>query len=104
MNDQELDFYGEHEPGLYAAFYRFHKAHPDVYDRLVRLARLYRRRHGPEARLGVATLWETLRWKYYMTTSGRKYKLNNNHRAYYSRAIMESESDLKGIFETRKTH
>ncbi len=44
-----------------------------------------------------------MRWDF-MLKSGpnpEPYKLNNNHTGFYSRLLMSTEPDLKGIFETR---
>ena len=53
-------------------------------------------------------LWEVMRWEMYLRTDtpdppAEPFKLNNNHRAYYARTIMENELDLGDIFNTRVT-
>lgn len=89
------------EEGLPAEWWRFHADHPEVGQALERLARrLLRRGH---TRLAVAMLWETLR---YETLLGSRPdepgpRLNNNHRAYYARWLMEQNLDLAGVFELR---
>lgn len=82
-------------------FYAFHQEHPEVYYQLVRLAREWRS-HG-HRKLGIATLFEKLRWEWHIAglTDADGYKLNNNYRALYARLIMEREPDLDGLFETR---
>lgn len=84
------------------SFERFHAANPGVYMALVRLAR--QARQAGHDRLGIAMLWEILRWEVLLgeTKLGDGYKLNNSHRAFYSRLIMEQEADLAGMFATRK--
>ena len=83
------------------AFIEFHAERPEVYTQLVRLARQWKA--AGKAKLGIATLFEKLRWEWHVSglqdTDG--YKLNNNYRALYARMIMERESDLKGLFEIR---
>jgi len=83
-------------------FWVFHHDNPQVYVHLVRLAREWKQ--AGNRKLGIATLFEKLRWDYHL--SGIKddagYKLNNNYRAMYARLIMEQEHDLKGIFEIRQ--
>jgi hypothetical protein len=86
-----------------ARFARFNSGNPQVYDSLVALARQFRSRQ-PDAKLGIAMLYEVLRWNYYMATqSDEPYKLTNDFRACYARLIMEQELDLAGIFQTKKS-
>jgi hypothetical protein len=86
-----------------ARFARFNAGNPQVYDSLVSLARQFRSRQ-PDAKLGIAMLYEVLRWNYYMATDSEEpYKLSNDFRACYARLIMEQENDLKGIFQTKKS-
>ena len=81
-------------------FATFHRENPHVYVELVRLARVLKSRG--HKKVGIAMLFEQLRWQYAMTTSDMSgYKLNNSYRAHYARLIMEKETDLEGIFETR---
>jgi len=84
------------------AFLDFHKRNPHVYDELVRLARRAQRRGV--SRFGIGAMFEVLRWRYALRTQGDEFKLNNNHRSYYSRLIQHNEPDLEGFFQTRKLH
>lgn len=84
----------------YENFLDFHRKNPHVYRTLVMMAKNYRARHRA-TRLGIATLWENLRWDYLMSTEHADYKLNNNHKAYYARMIMDQEPDLDGLFDLR---
>lgn len=87
-------------PRLEAEFLAFHKERPCVYTRLVSLARdLKRRGH---TKVGIAMLYEVVRWQQYTVNTQDDYKLNNNYRAYYARLIMKQEADLAGFFETRR--
>lgn len=83
-------------------FIEFHKKHPEVYVELVKLAREWLTAGG--AKLGIATLFEKLRWEWHI--NGLKdvegYKLNNNYRSLYARLIMGTEEDLDGLFEIRQ--
>ena len=82
-------------------FKQFHFEHPEVYTQLVKLARTWQ--DNGSAKLGIATLFEVLRWNSHLNpdkTGG--YKLNNNYRALYARLIMEQEPDLEGLFEIRE--
>lgn len=83
------------------SWWTFHVQHPEVAVELARLARaLLRKGHH---RFGIAMLWETLRCES-MLGSGPDEpgpRLNNNHRAYYARYLMEHNQDLVGVFELR---
>ena len=76
-------------------------ANPRVYGEVVRLAREWRAIHGPTSRVGIATLWEHLRWSSGIATTGDDFKLNNTWRAPMARLVMAREPDLAGVFETR---
>tara|TARA_R110000787_G_scaffold280455_1_gene391180 strand:+ start:349 stop:630 length:282 start_codon:yes stop_codon:yes gene_type:complete len=87
-----------------AKFKDFHEANKHVYKTLVFMCRKYRNRN-PGRQLGIATLWENLRWDYLMTTDVQDdFKLNNNHKPHYARMIMEKEPDLHDLFELREMH
>lgn len=83
-----------------AQFLMFHAENPHVYQNLVRMARQYQVRNRT-TRIGIATLWEVLRWDYMINTEHKDYKLNNNHKAFYARMIMDCNPDLAGMFELR---
>lgn len=80
------------------AFARFHADNPQVYDELRMLAVRARRRGA--RRIGIAMLFEVLRWRHTLRTDGRDFKLNNNYRSRYARMLMD-EPELAGCFETR---
>lgn len=85
------------------AFVEFHSRHPEVYMELVRMARTWRAKNGPQAKVGIATLYEALRWRQGMgeLADQQGFKLNNNYRAEYARMIMVREPALDGIFTLR---
>jgi hypothetical protein len=83
-------------------FERFHQDNPHVYDLMVRLARDWKRRTGRN-RLGVAALWERMRWELAVRTTDEAPALNNDHKAFYARLIMRQEPDLEGLFEVRRS-
>lgn len=91
------------------AWWNFHRANPDVYARLVELARAYRLRRaeagGPDYAISIGMLWEVIRYERGDLIIRQGYSpvvLNNNHRACYARYIMETVPDLAGAFATRK--
>ena len=92
------------ESKLEKQFWAFHKAHPYVYDHLVKFAMQWRDRNRSK-RCGIAMLYERARWELSMGAwagAGYTYKLNNNHKAFYARMMMKDYPDLRNIFSTRK--
>lgn len=83
-----------------ARFEAFHRENPIVYRTLVRLAR-EALRHGKK-RIGMKSLWERMRWHIWLETRGDEFRLNNDFTSRYARLIEQQESDLAGIFETRR--
>lgn len=84
-----------------AAFWRFHREHPEVYVELVRIAR--RLREQGWERFGIKTVYEVCRYRAMVGDLSRKRpKLNNNYTAYYARLIAEQEPDLADVFQTRR--
>lgn len=79
---------------------KFHLANPHVYRLIVKMAREMRQRGIQH--YGIAAIFEVIRYVG-VTTHGDRYKLNNSHRAYYARLVMNLEPDLAGFFETRST-
>ena len=88
---------------LQERFERYHQANPGVYSALVAMARELQAKGV--RRYGIAPLWEVLRYRAIVAkdTDGLPFKLSNNHRAYYARAIMAREQDLADFFTTRAT-
>lgn len=82
-------------------FLAFHADNPDVYDDLVTMARQWQEMgHGV---LGIATLFEVMRWnRRFAGKDTYGFKLNNNYAALYARLIMEQEPDLNGMFRLRE--
>ena len=87
---------------LETQFWQFHFDNPTVYRLLVKYARQYRERRGPDIKLGIKALYERVRWDVAMETTDEDFKLNNNHHAYYARLIMRDEDGLANIFRLRK--
>lgn len=84
------------------AFESFHRANPAVYRELCALMRLAKSRG--RKRIGIAMLYEVLRWNYFLRTAGEDFKLNNNFQSRYARLIEKQEPDLRGMFEFRELH
>jgi hypothetical protein len=82
-------------------FLAFHSENLQVYDKLVELAFILKDRG--HRKIGIAMLFEQLRWLYAMkTTDMGGFKLNNNYRAFYARMLMERNPALSGFFEIRE--
>jgi len=82
------------------AFMRFHAQNPQVYDFLT--ARVREWKEGGHDHGSIRMFWELARYEFCKTVKrDSKFKLNNNHHAFYSRLIMQREADLAGFFETR---
>jgi len=79
----------------------FHDQNPHVYRELVALCRRAEERGVPQ--WSINGIFEVLRWERALKTSGEVFKLNNNHRAFYARAIMRDEPGLADFFEVRRS-
>lgn len=99
MSQREIDW-GQVPTNLLEGFEQFHSDNPHVYRSLVDLTR-----EGKESgrkRLGIAMLFNVLRWNRMLATQGEPFKLNNNYQPFYSRLIEERNPDCRGIFSKRK--
>lgn len=92
----------EHLDSIQSRFEAFDALNPWVYRRLVEMTYdLVNRGHH---RIGIAMLFEVLRWQTMMSTtdpSHSGFKLNNDYRSRYARKIMADHPALAGVFETR---
>jgi hypothetical protein len=87
-----------------AKFIEFHNENPIVYqlwDRFTREAMT--RGHK---RVGAALIMERIRWETSINLidarpDGGKLKINDHHKAYYSRMWMANNPEHRGLFETR---
>lgn len=81
----------------------FHREHPEVYERLVSLAREIRAR-WPGRKVGMSLLFGQVRWfySYEIGATEEEFRLNENFAAFYAREIMQREPDLDGMFELRR--
>jgi hypothetical protein len=82
-------------------FAAFHKAHPEVYKKLVGLAREVR--GAGHEHCSIDFLMHRLRWYYHIELKTKEaFKVNNSYSSRYARYIMQFEPDLVGMFEVRK--
>jgi glutathione S-transferase len=93
---------------LELAFFAFHRSNPEVFTRLVELARAeVNAQLGAgikRPRVAIKALWEMLRAELRgrPVQSGGPVKLNNNFTALYSRLIAEMHADLRNVFRMRE--
>lgn len=52
---------------------------------------------------GIASLWEAIRYDNTLALQGEAgcWRMNNSHRAFLARLVMERYADLRGFFTTR---
>ena len=87
---------------LETAFWQFHNEHPRVYSLLLLYALQWRKRRGPDAKLGIKALFERVRWEINLKENTDAFKLNNNNTAFYARLLMNRNPYLKDMFSVRR--
>ena len=81
-------------------FVKFHLENPDVYVRIVGIARQMKQRGV--VKMGISLIYDRLRWLHFLETRGEEaFKLNDNYRSEYARLVMAQQSDLVGFFRIR---
>lgn len=85
---------------IYNRFLKFWNENPQVYERLRELA-LELKRRGVR-KYSIKGLFEVLRWEHALETKGDTFKLNDHYTAWYARALMKNEPELKEFFNTRR--
>lgn len=82
-------------------FLAFHHANPIVYRTCKRLA--FEWLDAGKSKCGFALFYNQCRWVLSLAVKGDGvFELNNNHAAFYARALMHFEPELRGLFELRK--
>lgn len=91
------------ERSIQQRFLEFHRANPQVYEKLVEIARAAKSRG--RTRLGINMLWEVLRWNVVVVRTvpnlDDDFKLNDHFASRYVRLIVTQEPDLADMFELR---
>jgi hypothetical protein len=77
----------------------FHHDNPHILEEIVRVCLIVQRRGRRHWSINGA--FEVVRYNGEVTTTGRTYKLNNNHRSCYARWIMRDWPQLAEFFTTR---
>lgn len=83
-------------------FNKFHEENPQVYKQLLSMS--WQLKNAGHDKCGMKMLFEILRWRSMLKTTGEEYKLPNSYTSRYARLIMENETELEGFFETRTLH
>lgn len=79
---------------------KFHLENPHILREIVAVCLLVRRRG--RLHWSIKAAFEVVRYNAEISTSGRTYKINNNHARLYSRWIMRDFPELDGFFTTRE--
>lgn len=87
------------KPNLRKGWQDFRAANPLVWRELIRRS-LQLRINGVK-RIGIATIWESMRYERLLKTTGKPWKLNNSWRAFAARELMAEVPGLEGLFEIR---
>jgi len=85
---------------LAAEFSEFNQNNPLIWELLVKFA--FEAKKAGTTKLSISLLIERIRWEIEVVTRNTDgYKINNNHRAFYARKLMETYPELAGMFRTR---
>ncbi len=85
---------------LAEAFEDFHLKNPRVFELFRHFAnQAYAAGHK---HYSADAIMHRVRWETSIETTGRAFKINNNHVAYYARRLMETSPMHKGFFRTRR--
>ena len=102
MSQVEIDWGDLLDSDMAEKFEAFHAANPHVYETIVFRALVLKKRG--HRRVGIASIFESMRWDHLMSTDGSEpFKLNNNYRAYYTRLIEHRVPDLRDFFTRRES-
>ena len=85
---------------LETEFWIFHRTNPHVYAlfEAYALDQLYEGRK----RGSINEIFEKVRAQLKIQTTDKQFKLNNNHRSFYARLLMDLRPELDGFFQLRK--
>ena len=85
---------------IQARFERFHDANPWVLAKLEEMtAELVA---AGRRRVGIAMLFEVIRWEQLRSTTGDPFRLNNSFRSRYVRIMLARHPEWGDVFETRE--
>jgi len=99
FNEQIFD---EIKPHILKKSIQFHVENPEVYVMVKKFA--VQAKESKRNRFGIAMIWERMRWFTMIETTDKTYKLNNNHKAFYSRMLMIDDPFFKSVFSRKITN
>jgi hypothetical protein len=85
---------------MFPQFVSFHNSNLHVYRQIVDQARAFRKKR-PQGVIGIALIYNLMRWENALSTVGDKYKLRNDFMPFYARLVMVKNPDLKGVFKVK---
>lgn len=83
-------------------FQKFHQENPQVYRQLEKMS--WQLLNAGQRKVGIGMLFEVMRWRSMLRTTGDEYKLNNNYRSRYVRLLIDNNPEFESLFETRQLH
>lgn len=86
---------------IQSRFERFHDANPWVLTKLEEMTGELVARG--RRRIGIAMLFEVIRWEHLRSTTGDPFRLNNSFRSRYVRLMIHRHPEWADVFETRET-
>lgn len=86
---------------LKRAWWEWHKQNPHVYKLFEKYT--YDAINAGFEHYSVNAIVERIRWHADIETTGDKFKINNNHRAYYARYFHHMHPEHEGFFRIRET-
>lgn len=107
-SNEQLQLFPVVRPSVYSLFKTiednfadFHAANPHVYHNIRLMA--HQAKAAGRKKIGMKLIFERMRWEYYISTERpeAEFMLNNNYTSRYARLLMENDSELAGMFETR---
>lgn len=100
--DSLFDFFAD-DRALFDKYKEWDAANPQFYPLFCRFTeQLLNRGHR---NIGVALIFERIRWESMIRTEGEPFKLNNNYRSIYARRFMRDFPAYEGCFRLRSlTH
>lgn len=107
MTQDEFDFQPPGKPkkrkkSLWERYNIYHEANPHILPKLTEMA--YKASRAGQKNIGVAMLFEVLRWKTNVeTVQTDGFKIADPLAAVYARVIMRDNIDLRGIFRLKKS-
>ena len=78
----------------------FHEANPEVYQMFERFS--FDAIHRGHKRLSAEMIINRIRWETKIVTSDVEYKINNNHKPFYSRLFIAQHPQHRDFFQIRQ--